>query len=142
MHRWFRSRVTCGCGWPICSWRKTGLGSPINTLPYIPAWRLDYDYPAYDLEVQAEWVPAFLANWKSYERSATFLQRVVAVRLKAELESPTAENAGYWWSNGDLETLAGPTYFASQLDSMCRTLTNPHGRAQACFALDQSFPKR
>jgi len=47
------------------------------------------DYPAYDIEIRARWVQEFVANWKSgYSDGAGLMERIVAIRLKAELDSP------------------------------------------------------
>lgn len=95
------------------------------------------DYPAYDLEIRSQWLPAFLTHWRDYERGAGLIERVVAVRLKAELESISTDRSEYW----RLAELTSHAFVAGQLDSLCHSLTSPRGRTQACAALAELFPK-
>jgi len=94
------------------------------------------DYPAYDVEIRSQWVPAFLASWKAgYAQGAELIERIVAVRLKAELESIPTGRGEYWLDTEELAELTSQSFIASQLDSLCHVLTNPVGRVKACAAL-------
>jgi hypothetical protein len=94
------------------------------------------DYPAYDLQVRASWIPFFLADWHAgYGHDAGLIERIVALRLKAELESIPTDGSEYWLTTEDDVGVTSPAFVASQLESHCRNLTNPAGRAKACDSI-------
>jgi hypothetical protein len=117
------------------------------------------DYPSYDLELPSSWVPSLLSAWKSgQETLADPLERLVALRLRAEFETQTVEQLredfGSHGSRGsivrghivrdqyDLVRLVGPVFVAGQIDSICRDSANPSARVTACFVSGESLPGR
>ena len=100
------------------------------------------DYPAYDIEVRLQFVQRFIANWEAgYLRGADLLERIAAVRLKAELESlEEAEAAKYWLNAWELATLTSREFVATELSNLCTSLTNTGGRAKACAERDELLP--
>jgi hypothetical protein len=107
------------------------------------------DYPAYDLEIRHRWLPAFLADWRAgYEQGGGLIERVVAVRIKAELETaPTdlsslpPDRRDWWWCDGELMELTSASFIGRQLDSLCRSLSNPVGRVAACMESAKTVSK-
>lgn len=90
-----------------------------------------------------------MENWRAGNgREVSFMERIVAARLKAELESITPgmvrESAlgQYWLNTWELAELTSPSFIAGQLDLHCRMLSNPAGRAEACAALAEVAAKR
>jgi hypothetical protein len=92
------------------------------------------DYPAYDVEIPLPWVQDFIANWDAGDlEGADLMERIVAVRLKAELESvKETERDKYWLNTAEMATLTSPAFVTSQLNELCYRLVNPIGRAIAC----------
>ena len=107
------------------------------------------DYPAYDLEISHLWLPAFLASWRAdYEEGRGSIERVVAARIKAELETaPTdlkilpPDSRDLWWCDEDLTELTSASFIGRQLDSLCRSLSNPVGRMAACIEFAKTVSK-
>jgi hypothetical protein len=93
------------------------------------------DYPSYDIELGSHGVQKFIAVWESgVLPGADLLERIVAAVLRAELESVDEkdEAVGYWLNINELVDLTSAKFVASQLTSLCKTIPNPRGRAQAC----------
>jgi hypothetical protein len=100
------------------------------------------DYPSYDLEIRSRWLAAFLAEWRAgSDQNLELFERVVAVRLKAELQSIHNEASESWLYAGELSDLTSRSFVAGQLESLCQRLTNPVGRTQACAAYAEEFSK-
>jgi hypothetical protein len=110
------------------------------------------DYPAYDLEVPHSLVPRLVDLWNSGQESGDALERLVALRIRADFEdrsfTPSLKAADLSRYSAridgfaDLMELRGPLFIASQFDKTCRGLTNPFGRIAACFELAREFPRR
>ncbi len=101
------------------------------------------DYPAYDLEIRSRWLPEFLASWRAgYEQGGSLIERIVAVRLKAELESLPALHTDLWLETWELQDLTSASFIESQLDSLCQSVVNPVGREEACAAFAEKISKR
>lgn len=114
------------------------------------------DYPSYDLELSPKWLPALLTAWNSEQQnSADPLERLIALRLRAELEglseTQLREDLGddglrvnHHWVRDmvDLVPLAGPLFVATQLDDICQHSKNLSARFAACFVTAQYFPGR
>lgn len=114
------------------------------------------DYPSYDLELRDGWMPAFEAAWKSGRLNGIdVVDRLVALRLKAEFESMTEKRlregfgekvpkVNYNWALDirDLIRVAGPHFVATEIDKTCLHSTNPTARFAACYATAQNFPGR
>lgn len=102
------------------------------------------DYPAYDVEVPTQRSAAFLSAWDSLQNTGPNpLERIVAAHLKAEFEGVRDGDREHF--SADMQTLIGitsPFFVARQLDTMCRQLANPPGRAAACYTTAQAFPGR
>lgn len=114
------------------------------------------DYPSYDLALRPGWLPAMTAAWESGQGSdADPVRRLVAVRLRAELEGLTEaqlhEDFGedgprvnhHWVTDlHDLVRVAGPYFVVSEIDRVCLQSGNPAARFAACFVAAQYFPGR
>jgi hypothetical protein len=94
------------------------------------------DYPAYDLEIRSRWVPSFITNWNAgYGQGGDVMERIVAVRLKAELENiGESEGREYWLNTLELAGLTSRSFVAGYLNVLCNQLANPAGKAKACAA--------
>jgi hypothetical protein len=95
------------------------------------------------LEIPSGLLPVIVAGLKPAESGSDLFDRIVKVRLKAELDSART------WSGYDpmfdFETLAGltsPLYLATLLDSYCREFPNPFGRFAACEETAMEFEGR
>jgi hypothetical protein len=114
------------------------------------------DYPSYDLELRSKWVPALLSAWNSGQESgADPLERLVALRLRAELEG-LSENelredfgdegprVNHHWVTGlfDLVRIVGSYFVVTHLDDICQLSRNPSARFAACFVTAEYFPGR
>jgi hypothetical protein len=97
------------------------------------------DYPSYDIEIRSYCVPNFIAKWESgFLREADMLERIVAVLLKAELESVGEKEAsGYWLNTPELVELTSRKFVTGQLSRLCTSLPNPSGRTKACSEYTQ-----
>jgi hypothetical protein len=114
------------------------------------------DYPSYDLELRARWLPALLSGWNSdREPGADPLEHLVGLRLRAEFEGlSTSEFHAEFNDNvpirgdylvhdlPDLVRLVGPFFVATQLDDICRSSKNQFGRFAACSVTAREFPGR
>jgi len=114
------------------------------------------DYPSYDLELYSNWLPALLSAWKSDQMSgAEPLERLVALRLRAELEGLTEKQlredfgdegprVNHYWAIDmyDLVRIVGPFFVVTQMDDLCLHSGNPSARFAACFVTAQYFPGR
>jgi hypothetical protein len=97
------------------------------------------DYPNYDLEVPSKSFPSFLSIWQTgYGQESGLMERIVAVRLKAHLESGSPPFPPF--RIYELTDLTSPAFVAHQLDSLCRGLENQPGRATTCTNLMQEVP--
>ena len=92
------------------------------------------DYPSYDVELSLQSVQNFIASWEAgVLRGADILERIAAIRLKAELESLDEKEAtSYWLNTPELIELTSQAFIAAQLSGLCASLTNPTGRVRAC----------
>jgi hypothetical protein len=114
------------------------------------------DYPSYDLELRSNWLPVLLPAWNSGQESgADPLERLVALRLRAELEG-LSENqlredfgddgprVNHHWATDmfDLVRIVGPYFVVTHLDDICHHSRNPSARFAACFVTAQYFPGR
>ena len=61
-------------------------------------------------------------------------ERIVAVRLKAELAGVQDDLSDYSRDMYDLVDLTSSSFVVGQLGSLCQSLTNPLGRKIACSA--------
>ena len=78
------------------------------------------DYPSYDLELPLQSVQNFIASCKTGTlRGADILERVAAIRLKAELESLDEEEANsHWLNTPELMELTSQAFIAAQLSGL------------------------
>jgi hypothetical protein len=102
------------------------------------------DYPAYDLDIPARWLAAFVSQWKAGRGSGSdLLERLATIRLKIELERMTSIRRNYWSPDMyDLIGLTSPFFIAGKLDSFCREFPNPFGRYASCESTAREFPGR
>ena len=100
------------------------------------------DYPAYDLEIHSRSLPGFIAAWHAgYAQDGTLMERIVAVRLKAELESLLSRRAYVGRETWELQEFTSTSFIEGQLNSLCHSLSNPLGREEACAALAESISR-
>ena len=100
------------------------------------------DYPAYDLEIQRRWLPEFLAAWRfGYAEDGSLIERIVAVRLKAEPECLQSRHTDVWLETWELQDFTGASFIEGQLDSLCHGLSNPVGREEACAAFAEKISR-
>ena len=97
------------------------------------------DYPHYDLPIRDRWLSGFIAAWDSdFAARAGLMERLVAVRLKAELDSIQSGGQDYWLNTSDLDELAGHDFVLKQLEAFCNGQHATHaGRIVACRAAAQ-----
>jgi hypothetical protein len=91
------------------------------------------DYPNCDLQISSKWSPALIETWRAgYAQNMELAERIVAVRLKAELASVQDDLSDYSRDMYDLVDLTSSSFVVGQLSSLCQSLTNPLGRKIAC----------
>jgi hypothetical protein len=102
------------------------------------------DYPAYDLEVPSQWLPAFISQWNAgQDNGSDLLERLATTRLRTELEEMTSNRRDYWsYNTFDLIGLTSPFFIANKLDAFCHQFRNPFGRYAACEWTAREFPGR
>lgn len=101
------------------------------------------DYPAYDLPIRRDLVPATLAALQAGpENGSDVIERIVSVFLRTELEAAKGIYFSYTPNTADAEGLTNRFYVAGLLESFCRDLANPFGRFAACMALADEFSGR
>jgi hypothetical protein len=80
-------------------------------------------------------VPAFVSEWRAGSHgNPELIQRVVAVRLKAEFESIRDNDREPPLYAGELVDLTSVGFVAGQLESLCQSVSNSVGRDQTCKA--------
>jgi hypothetical protein len=98
------------------------------------------DYPNYDVEIPSASFPSFLSVWQTgFAQESDLMERVVAVRLKAYLETVSPQNVDPTFPVYELTELTSPAFVARQLASRCQALENQSGRAKACAQLMQQL---
>ena len=107
------------------------------------------DYPSYDLELSARWLPALLSAWNSTpDVDADPMEHLVGLRLHAEFGGLSANDVLPILSDyhlrglTDLVRLVGPFFVATQLDDICHNPGNRFGRSAACDVTGREFPGR
>ena len=114
------------------------------------------DYPAYDLELRAAWMPRLLKAWNAGERKDDeVLHRLVALRLRAELEALSEQtlrddfdeqgprvNHHHGLDLWDLWEITSEPFVLQELASICRQSVNPAARFEACYLEAQEFSGR
>ena len=103
------------------------------------------DYPNYDIPLRKAWAPSIIAELRgSTGAEAGVLERFVTARMRVELEDLKIETADAYKSEdtADLALINSPFWYASELESFCRSLEHPIGRRAACIALGREFEGR
>ena len=93
------------------------------------------DYPNCDLQIGSKWSKALIETWRAgCAQNMELAERIVAVRLKAELAGVQDDLSDYSRDMYDLVDLTSSSFVVGQLGSLCQSLTNPLGRKIACSA--------
>jgi hypothetical protein len=102
------------------------------------------DYPAYDVQIGCQLLPAILSHLQSNsDKESDLFERFVTAFLRTGLETPKAiYRDSEPFPFVDLVGLTSEFYVARRLDSLCRDLPNRFGRFSACIATAGEFDGR